>query len=217
MNNIKNIGKERKRILNFNIMILFFLVISLASYSVNLSEKDIKVINNNNYSIYKNKKDTLLLTSKQKKYKLQFSIGFFPSQYINKLKNNDRSYVKILSDTLYDSTDKYLFTHQKYAFLDPKEMKMNHINVVRARKLEDFNKYKADLCYILEIQSEILDDEYFSLRRGNPIVYSGEIMNIVNALSETFLLELVEKVENDKYESSKEIKDSYIGLKSDIK
>lgn len=42
-------------------------------------------------------------------------------------------------------------------------------------------------------------------------------MNIVNALSETFLLELVEKVENDKYESSKEIKDSYIGLKSDIK
>lgn len=217
MNNIKNIGKERKRILNFNIMILFFLVISLASYSVNLSEKDIKVINNNNYSIYKNKKDTLLLTSKQKKYKLQFSIGFFPSQYINKLKNNDRSYVKILSDTLYDSTDKYLFTQQKYAFLDPKEMKMNHINVVRARKLEDFNKYKADLCYILEIQSEILDDEYFSLRRGNPIEYSGEIMNIVNALSETFLLELVEKVENDKYESSKEIKDSYIGLKSDIK
>ncbi|MGL5904470.1 MAG: hypothetical protein ACRCZO_17430, partial [Cetobacterium sp.] len=180
-------------------------------------EKDIKVINNNNYSIYKNKKDTLLLTSKQKKYKLQFSIGFFPSQYINKLKNNDRSYVKILSDTLYDSTDKYLFTQQKYAFLDPKEMKMNHINVVRARKLEDFNKYKADLCYILEIQSEILDDEYFSLRRGNPIEYSGEIMNIVNALSETFLLELVEKVENDKYESSKEIKDSYIGLKSDIK
>lgn len=217
MSNIKNIGKERKRILNFNIMILFFLVISLVSYSVNLGEKDIKVINDNNYSIYKNKKDTLLLISKQKKYKLQISIGFFPSKYINKLKNNDRSYVKILSDTTYDSTDKYLFTEQKYAFLDPKEMSMNYINVIRARKSEDFNKYKADLCYILEIQSDISDDEYFSLRRGNPIEFSGEIINIVNGLSETFLLELVEKVENYKYESSKEIKDSYMGLKSEIK